>query len=552
MASAYRAIFSFHAPPKITSGTVYRHRLSCLASSVPAPFPSKRTNRKNHLRPKIHKTLTKPLTPAPLPHIVPVEHTIPIPIPLPPANDAVLDAPWGEISSGSLLAEETDRFEEFGVSETIGAAGQYSCIVGKFSAKSLMKFCGYLVGVTICAVWVLGNSSSSKKEVRLNNLDSKGRIFLNGNNVAYFDGTDQEEKISEIRAMAREAREKEKRGRKEGNEESDIEKEIGERLVKLEKRLNSKKEKLPESFMNYLGLFGNDDDDDDEGLSENSLDPKEDLKALMFKKKFKFKSPSMNSRNSPKGFSGSSSINGSYPNGESTSSNSGTMKIDGGMKAAGVQLNSSKGGNKLEKEKEDLPKELQSGTDQKTRKGRLSSEVTKSWKSRDLEKQKSLRLTKENQQTTTNLDVPSSSRRNSSSNTGKRPVANKVGDKKSAVQTNLWWLKLPYALAILMRRGSEKEEPAGLYALRTPYQAGDQACTVAFEDRGDANNFCYLLESYFEDLGDFSADIVPLSIQVSAKGISSTLFDNFMSLNDTFHTNFLVGYEGISACILVL
>lgn len=106
--------------------------------------------------------------------------------------------------------------------------------------------------------------------------------------------------------------------------------------------------------------------------------------------------------------------------------------------------------------------------------------------------------------------------------------------------------------AILMRRGSEKEEPAGLYALRTPYQAGDQACTVAFEDRGDANNFCYLLESYFEDLGDFSADIVPLSIQVSAKGISSTLFDNFLSLNDTFHTNFLVGYEGISGCMLVL
>lgn len=76
-----------------------------------------------------------------------------------------------------------------------------------------------------------------------------------------------------------------------------------------------------------------------------------------------------------------------------------------------------------------------------------------------------------------------------------------------------------------MRRGSEHEEPGGLYTLRVTSRTddlgasqtddlGDSSYTVAFEDRGDANNFCYLLESFFEDLGDFSADIVPLSIKV--------------------------------------
>ncbi|KAJ9181918.1 hypothetical protein P3X46_005961 [Hevea brasiliensis] len=516
MTGAYRATFSFYAPPKVTSATIHRFRLSpLLSSSVSIPFPSKRTNRKNHLRPKILKTLTKPFTPAPLPQIVPVEHTVPIPIPFPPDYDPVLDAPSDEISSRSPLPGEKDRFEEFGLSETIGTAGEYSGINGKIYAKSLLKFCGYLVGVTIFAVWVLGNSSSSKKEERVDNLAGKGSILLNGSsNVAYFDDIDQEERISEIRAMAREAREKEKRERKEGNEETDIEKEIGARLVKLEKRLNSKREKLPESFMNYLGLFGNEEEEEEE-LSDNSLVPKEDHKALRFKKKFKFKSPSMNSRSSPKGFSGSNSMNGSHPNGESRDIDSGTMKIDSGGKVTGVQLNLSQDGNKLETENKDLLKEIQSGAVQENRKGRLSSEVTKSWKSTDFEKQNSLSLTKENQRTNTNLDGPASPRRKSSRDPGKRPVTYKMGDKKSVVQTKLWWLKLPYALAILMRRGTEQEGPAGLYALRTPSQADNQedSCTVAFEDRSDANNFCYLLESYFQDLGNFSADIVPLSIK---------------------------------------
>lgn len=38
--------------------------------------------------------------------------------------------------------------------------------------------------------------------------------------------------------------------------------------------------------------------------------------------------------------------------------------------------------------------------------------------------------------------------------------------------------------------------------------------TIAFQDQGDATNFCYLLETFFEELGDFTADVVPLTMKV--------------------------------------
>jgi hypothetical protein len=69
-----------------------------------------------------------------------------------------------------------------------------------------------------------------------------------------------------------------------------------------------------------------------------------------------------------------------------------------------------------------------------------------------------------------------------------------------------------------VRRGSEDEGQGGLYTLKTASQAEEQSIssyTVAFEDQVDAKNFCFLLESFFEELGDFSADIVPLSVKVN-------------------------------------
>lgn len=70
---------------------------------------------------------------------------------------------------------------------------------------------------------------------------------------------------------------------------------------------------------------------------------------------------------------------------------------------------------------------------------------------------------------------------------------------------------------ILMQRGSNGGQKA-LYRLKFTSkdqdQGDDDSYTVAFEDQADANNFSFLLESFFKDLGDFSADPVPMSIQV--------------------------------------
>lgn len=75
-----------------------------------------------------------------------------------------------------------------------------------------------------------------------------------------------------------------------------------------------------------------------------------------------------------------------------------------------------------------------------------------------------------------------------------------------------------FVKVILMKRGSNAEGPKGLYSLNftsKQWEQGDDSYTVAFEDQTDANHFCFILESYFEDLDDnFRANVVPMSIQV--------------------------------------
>lgn len=68
-----------------------------------------------------------------------------------------------------------------------------------------------------------------------------------------------------------------------------------------------------------------------------------------------------------------------------------------------------------------------------------------------------------------------------------------------------------------MRRSSDEGGAGGLYSLKITSEEQDQSVdsyTVAFEDHVDANNFCFLLESFFEDLDDFSVVAAPMSIQV--------------------------------------
>lgn len=70
---------------------------------------------------------------------------------------------------------------------------------------------------------------------------------------------------------------------------------------------------------------------------------------------------------------------------------------------------------------------------------------------------------------------------------------------------------------ILLHRGVGDTRSKGLYSLKQHHSADSDAVgshIIAFQDRGDATNFCSLLECFFKDLDDAYADVVPLSIKV--------------------------------------
>ncbi|KAL3648690.1 hypothetical protein CASFOL_005093 [Castilleja foliolosa] len=86
--------------------------------------------------------------------------------------------------------------------------------------------------------------------------------------------------------------------------------------------------------------------------------------------------------------------------------------------------------------------------------------------------------------------------------------------RKGESVADFWWLSLPFVLVIVMRRGEDGEGGEGLYTVKSISSKGDRIShMVAFEDRGDATNFRYILQSFFEDLEDFKADIVPLTVK---------------------------------------
>ncbi|OMO53667.1 hypothetical protein CCACVL1_28465 [Corchorus capsularis] len=408
-----------------------------LFSPLSTPVPSKLAKRKNYLRPKILKTFTKPFpSPTPTNPIAPVESP---PETKPAADVFVFEPPSSEeLPSKVEVTEETSKVEDFQVSETSGFAGE--------------------------------------NEFTL---------------------------VEEIRAMAREARKIEEQEMEENGYEGDddmldenlnskakigIEKEIGARLNNLEKRLNSKRENLPGSYMNLLDKL------------IDAEEAKERNEKLFVKKKFQFRGPEKSSRSGVKGFPGSKDGSASRNNNGVASSR--TKNVDNGKRVASQKLDI------LPSDREKMEDEEELGAvDNNTRfegsRERLSSKVMKS---RDTHN--SQILPKENQEARTKSDKHTSKRREVSN---KLP-AKRVKDNQSGFSNDPWWLNLPYVLAILMRRGTDRDGSRGLFTLGIS-EGGEQSetpCTVAFEDQSDANNFCYLLECFFEDLGDFSAEVVAM------------------------------------------
>ncbi|XP_030975918.1 uncharacterized protein LOC115995477 [Quercus lobata] len=476
------------------------------SASLPLPLP-KPTQRKNYLRPKILKTLTKP----------PSNPVIPI---VSPDNETETESPDFESPTDETYTEnraadigETVEVEEFRSSETPATAADG--IVGKLSARSVLKYGAYLVGLfvfqTICSVWILGKANSdSVKDGNLDSSDNNRKKNSSSNKEKVLFGSDSEleMKIEEIRAMAREARRSEKNAGKEGGEDDEfgeesliskrrigIEKEIGAKLSKLQKRLNS-------NLANKV----------EDKVKRGNSDSKDANGTLMFKKKLKFKSPPMKVRNGSKGFGGTKDRIRNVDNGKK----SGSKSVEGDRRKLRGQESLSDLGNAQQRNGRVV---------QKTDSERSSVEVVNSEQSVKFETQHSHKFTNGNEGTASTSDnhaVFSINGNSKHREVGDEPLANKFIEKQPNTESDFWWLRLPHVLAILMRRGSDHEGQGGLYTLKISPEAQEQrdCYTVAFEDRVDASNFCFLLESFFEDLGDFSSDVVPLPVKELHEAVS--------------------------------
>ncbi|PON88326.1 ABC subfamily C protein [Trema orientale] len=515
-----------------------------LLSAHTPPTPLKRfkfTKRRNSLRPKILRIL-KPTNP--FPPQKPLETQL-ITILPPETHDQ--EFPSGESGrSYSAVAGEGDKVEEFRSSESETAGNNGG--VGEFSGRYFLKFGLYLIGAflvqTVYAVWVLANqedrnldSSDSGKERFLLSKGLSSNLGSDSSNGVYLDESQLEEKIDEIRAMAKQARKVEKNGylkdsgSKNGGFDKNlnsrnrigIEKEIKTRLLKLQKSLNSDKEKLPVSYVSYLSNAGKKVGDE---VTKAGSDERKGNENLMFKKKLMFRSPSTEPSKSPKGFGDS----GKYEVSKGKKSGFSEKIVENGSVRNDDMELSEKEEEEFQGER-DLTQNDWNKLDKGTRRGDGGKEMSQRRKPRNGVFWES-KVVRPSVEVAKSRDLGTESGHLSLSRNGssrpkvaeKKPASNKVPDRQSDSETDMWWLELPYVLVVLMHRGSDPEGPGGLYTLNPSTESQkqtDSSYTVAFEDRGDANNFCFLLESFFEDLGDVRADIVPLSIKELQAAVNS-------------------------------
>ncbi|MED6130293.1 hypothetical protein PIB30_000192 [Stylosanthes scabra] len=322
MARAHSTFFSLVAP-----STSYTRTLPLiLASSLASWRPSKITRRKNHLRPKILKTLIhKPIVPLPPQEpLPPPETATPVPSPESTQENELLsvEVPSEETQGEDDAADATEAaedLEDLQVSESIVKPKDF---FGKVSAKDIFKFggvcfLGAVVYQTILSFFFIMNYDSRPKDGNLEvNGSEKRNLSLHGNgvgsNVLHVMGqVMREKKIEEIKSLAREARriermekkEEEEEGEEEEEEDADyesdddlsyvsspkpgIEREIAARLMKLQNRINGDK------HTSAGGVARNDNKNANQGNEQ-----------LTFKKKLKYKSSSTKATKTPKGFPG--------------------------------------------------------------------------------------------------------------------------------------------------------------------------------------------------------------------------------------------------------
>ncbi|KAI7743344.1 hypothetical protein M8C21_003225 [Ambrosia artemisiifolia] len=473
MAGAAHATSSAFLPPPPVAGNP---RVN--ASSLPSSFPSQ-GKRTNHLRKKILKTLeNKPYPDPSLPQL---------PLTIPPQQ--TLNQHPAESQSDQLSLSKDPTFVDG--------------VLGTFSTKSFAKIGLYLVGAfvfqTIFAVLIFGSKDLDDKDENLDEKKAKKIPNLNsGSNgnrssvetneggiglVGEVEMDEMDNRIVEIQEMARRAREEEKMEAKriglgeeegDGNEYDSVDsvvkrKEIDDRLTKLRRSLEGDYQKPMTKSSRKDGKVGDSVDDE----------------SLMFEKKYKYKSPSVESGDKPKGFGGTQDVR--VANG--TAINGGTL---------------SKDGNK-EQEPTATRTESIAGTSKEPIYDKQTSKAEKSGISSNLETKKPRGFGKEISDTTKHDDFNKNASLKGKKGGNKKPARNL--EDKSSTQINFWWTRIPYVLAVGMQSGGNGEESSGLFIIRN---TSGLHHTVAFEDRSDATNFCYLLESFFEDLNNFSTNIIPI------------------------------------------
>lgn len=563
-----------------------RLRLTC---SVPTPTPRKLTNRKNHLRQKLLKTLTKPYPSPPLTIELPRANPA---IPVELKQEQVLAEQFSGDSCPDATGEELEEremqgFREAEIREPVKPMDDR---IGNVSKNSIFKYGLWLLAAflfqTICAVWVFGSaefedktentlSEDNKNSALQLDVNGKGKsnveflrntgLRLENGGFVYVDEDEMEKKIKEIQVMAREARarerlEREVNGLSTGDSEvedefgqSGIEKEVNDRLAKLRRRyeyphgtvpvrsVDNVKENAASEKNNLVGQQPTDGVKRDGASEKKSLGGKESEESLMFKKKYRFRGLSSKPSDKPKGFTGLADH------------------------SVGKEAIISEGGGDevlIDVHKQDLcPSDLRAGMSDRLedseRKQALEAPIFQGTSEKKFIKEKVRReeeeevgfvksksdgLAQERNQRkpltnavisrksnilektdlSNERDVLNDTGNLKSRGTENYQSASKFGQKNSESEIDCWWLRLPYVLVILMQSrvdGNGIEQ--GLFTLSSSYAQNDSSHMVAFEDRGDATNFCYLVQSFFEDLEDFTAEIVPLSIKELKERVSS-------------------------------
>ncbi|RZR83528.1 hypothetical protein BHM03_00010151 [Ensete ventricosum] len=464
-----------HPPPISVPLPLPRRRLK--ASSLPSPRP--RTKRPNRLR---RETLIPkprlPRPPAPLlpqpdePRIVVYEEDLAV------VERVVEEVDAAEVVEGeaAVAAVGVDPFAP------AAAAAEFRFLPGDVQRLAL-QFAVLLAVQTVVAVWFFGRERNEPSEQGT----TEGEAGIEVREVMELD-----KKVSEIRAMAKKARETE---RKELAEDSGVKGKVGKKLGRLKK--NATKVILDEN--SFSVSFPVSSKNMNEEMNGEKLNSKQKMgrEKLNSKRKIGLSKSTSKAGNIPKGF------NGSRSNGERRRGVSGGIEQIAEEAAHHPDPEDFRAhASELTRRSADIENYATSSS--RGTVGRVSSgdhlHVSKFQKSKTYMEDTE--------------DISFSGGTNSNSDIDEVFPKTPISESSTEVTRRC---SSETGKAIFLRRGSDGNGPKGLYSLDISSSSVEEkspSYTIAFQDRGDATNFCYLVKTFFEDLGDVNADIVPLTIKV--------------------------------------